>query len=112
MTARGHKRTGPECRTKTKSLRLEYKREVGHNSKSGCGKVTCPFYEELYGILGLDANVQPKTIIQSLILETARTNVVPPPENDFTLEHFTLGLEAVEEEQLEADQHDEGTGKI
>uniref|UniRef100_A0A8D0E626 SCAN box domain-containing protein n=1 Tax=Salvator merianae TaxID=96440 RepID=A0A8D0E626_SALMN len=46
MRRRGHNRTAEECRRKTKSLRLEYKRVLYHNSCSGSKWVTCPYFEE------------------------------------------------------------------
>ncbi|KAM6472635.1 uncharacterized protein PHA67_005744 isoform 1-T3 [Liasis olivaceus] len=66
MAARGHRRTAVECRSKTKVMRLEYKRVIGHNSRAGNNKVTCPFYRQLHRILRGDASVTPKRVARSL----------------------------------------------
>ncbi|XP_077778126.1 uncharacterized protein LOC144326090 [Podarcis muralis] len=50
MAKRGHERTAQECRTKTKTMRRDYKK-VKENNCSGTGRLTCPFYDQLEQIL-------------------------------------------------------------
>lgn len=63
MAKRGHKRTAQECRTKTKTMRRDYKK-VKESSSSGKGRVAFPFYDQLERIL--DSSVQPPGTVQSL----------------------------------------------
>ncbi|XP_060110782.1 vomeronasal type-2 receptor 26-like [Heteronotia binoei] len=65
MRSHGHNRTAQECRNKTKSLQLEYKKVVALNSKTGQDTKTCPFHEEIDNILHGDADVWPKRVTQS-----------------------------------------------
>nr|XP_060616447.1 uncharacterized protein LOC132766103 [Anolis sagrei ordinatus] len=46
MAKKGHERTPQECRTKTKTLRRDYKK-VKENNLAGKEPMTCPFYDEL-----------------------------------------------------------------
>ncbi|XP_032997517.1 uncharacterized protein LOC117042136 [Lacerta agilis] len=75
MAARGHRRTALECRSKTKVMRLEYKRVIDHNSKAGSSKVTCPFYEQLHRILQGNASMKPSRVGRTLSF-----HLVPQPE--------------------------------
>ncbi|KAJ7303214.1 hypothetical protein JRQ81_012149 [Phrynocephalus forsythii] len=51
MAQRGHERTAQECRTKTKTLRRDYKK-VKQSEAAGKGQsTTCPFYDQLERIL-------------------------------------------------------------
>ncbi|XP_042306637.1 uncharacterized protein LOC121921940 [Sceloporus undulatus] len=50
MAKRGHERTPQECRTKTKTLRRDYKK-VKENNMAGKEPMTCPFYDELDRIM-------------------------------------------------------------
>uniref|UniRef100_A0ABM5FIE1 Uncharacterized protein isoform X2 n=1 Tax=Pogona vitticeps TaxID=103695 RepID=A0ABM5FIE1_9SAUR len=80
MTTRGHHRTAVECRSKTKVMRLEYKRVIGHNSRAGSNKVTCPFYKQLHRILRGDASVRPKRVSRSLNFKQGpQQEAVPDP---------------------------------
>nr|XP_008103863.1 PREDICTED: uncharacterized protein LOC103278042 [Anolis carolinensis]XP_008103864.1 PREDICTED: uncharacterized protein LOC103278042 [Anolis carolinensis] len=71
MAVRGHRRTAVECRSKTKVMRLEYKRVISHNSRPGSNKVTCPFYKQLHRILRGDASVASKRVARRLSPEEA-----------------------------------------
>ncbi|XP_067319418.1 myb/SANT-like DNA-binding domain-containing protein 7 [Anolis sagrei] len=71
MAVRGHCRTAVECRSKTKVMRLEYKRVISHNSRPGSNKVTCPFYKQLHRILRGDASVASKRVARRLSPEEA-----------------------------------------
>lgn len=62
MAKRGHERTAQECRTKTKTMRRDYKK-VKENSSCGKGRATCPFYDQLERIL--DSSVQAPGRVQS-----------------------------------------------
>ncbi|XP_044308913.1 uncharacterized protein LOC123035101 isoform X2 [Varanus komodoensis] len=50
MGKRGHERTAQECRTKTKTMRRDYKK-VKESHSIGKRNVTCPFYDQLDRIL-------------------------------------------------------------
>ncbi|XP_054841801.1 uncharacterized protein LOC129333886 [Eublepharis macularius] len=69
MATRGHRRSALECRSKTKTMRLEYKKVVAHNGRSGNAPITCPYYRELESILRGDASVKPKRLARSMILQ-------------------------------------------
>ncbi|XP_053146255.1 uncharacterized protein LOC128342651 [Hemicordylus capensis] len=62
MAKRGHERTAQECRTKTKTMRRDYKR-VKENNSAGKGRLTCPFYDQLERIL--ESSMQPSGRVQS-----------------------------------------------
>ncbi|XP_060100157.1 uncharacterized protein LOC132575411 isoform X2 [Heteronotia binoei] len=57
MAKRGHERTAQECRTKTKTMRRDYKK-AKDNSSYGNGRLMCPFYEQLDRILAGDSSFQ------------------------------------------------------
>ncbi|XP_054845101.1 uncharacterized protein LOC129336117 [Eublepharis macularius] len=80
MSSRGHRRTALECRNKTKSMRLEYKRVMAHNSTSGNGPITCPFFRELDSILRGDASVKPKRIARSISFAQGPPQISAPRE--------------------------------
>ncbi|XP_062977813.1 uncharacterized protein LOC134395582 [Elgaria multicarinata webbii] len=90
MAARGHERTALECRNKTKVMRLEYKRVVDHNSRSGNTRATCPFFSELHRILRGDASVTPKRVGRRHL--SAAQLLLPSPED------LGAGLSAVNAE--------------
>ncbi|XP_015261962.1 PREDICTED: uncharacterized protein LOC107106343 [Gekko japonicus] len=54
MAKRGHERTAQECRTKTKTMRRDYKK-AKENSGTGRGRAACPFYDQLEQILDSSA---------------------------------------------------------
>lgn len=84
MAERGHRRSAEECRTKTKGLRLAYKRVLA--DKTGNSLVTCPYYEILDRILKGDPSVKTKRVSQSVHRETVpRAEDPPPPENSMNL---------------------------
>ncbi|XP_060098873.1 myb/SANT-like DNA-binding domain-containing protein 7 [Heteronotia binoei] len=105
MRSRGHNRTAQECRNKTKALRLEYKKVVGLNAKSGQDRKTCPFYEEIDAILHGDADVWLKRVTQSSDAPEPRSpeepNAPAPTETTETLLLFT-GPTGDETVQVEA----------
>ncbi|XP_054840248.1 uncharacterized protein LOC129337863 [Eublepharis macularius] len=81
MATRGHRRSALECRSKTKTMRLEYKKVVAHNNRSGNAPITCPYYRELESILRGDASVHPKRLARSMVLQVmgqVRTEPVEP----------------------------------
>ncbi|XP_062984559.1 uncharacterized protein LOC134400197 [Elgaria multicarinata webbii] len=68
MGKKGHSRTAQECRSKTKSLRFEYRKVYNHNNRSGKKFATCPYYDELHSILREDATIRPKRVSSSIKL--------------------------------------------
>ncbi|XP_062978735.1 uncharacterized protein LOC134396244 [Elgaria multicarinata webbii] len=57
MAKRGHERTAQECRTKTKTMRREYKK-VKESNSVGKGRTVCPFYDQLERILDSSGGLQ------------------------------------------------------
>ncbi|KAL8220757.1 UNVERIFIED_CONTAM: hypothetical protein K2H54_054276 [Gekko kuhli] len=82
MASKGYQWTALECWTKTKGLRLGYKKVMAHNSK--------PYYEELNQILQRRASVMGRTLSHSLEDKTVpRTNEGSiRPSQEATLDHF------------------------
>ena len=58
MHKRGFNRSANECRTKTKSLRQQYKYALQEIGKSGNNPKTCPHFELLDSILRGDPSVK------------------------------------------------------
>uniref|UniRef100_A0AAZ1XJ28 C2H2-type domain-containing protein n=1 Tax=Oreochromis aureus TaxID=47969 RepID=A0AAZ1XJ28_OREAU len=77
MIERGHRRTWLQCQRKIKSLRAKFKEAKDINKRSGRGRVTCPFYDELDRILGDKPSCQPIELIDSSI-ETAEEEPESP----------------------------------
>uniref|UniRef100_A0A8D2IR45 RING-type domain-containing protein n=1 Tax=Varanus komodoensis TaxID=61221 RepID=A0A8D2IR45_VARKO len=114
MAARGHRRTAVECRSKTKVMRLEYKRVIGHNSRPGSNKVTCPFYKQLHRILRGDASVKPKRVSRSLNFKRgARQGAAPePPSTEEHLSHADLPMINIGEYLKEESPDNTGDGMV
>ncbi|XP_060630740.2 myb/SANT-like DNA-binding domain-containing protein 7 [Anolis sagrei] len=55
MAKRGHERTAQECRTKTKTMRRDYKKAKDSFS-SGGDYISCPFYDQLDRILAIESS--------------------------------------------------------
>ncbi len=70
MSEPGHRRTWLQCQCKVKSLKAKYKEAKDSNQRSGRGRVTCPFYEELERILGDKPSVQPLELLDSSVAVT------------------------------------------
>ncbi|XP_054851048.1 uncharacterized protein LOC129340346 [Eublepharis macularius] len=91
MAVRGHNRSAQECRNKTKSMRLEYKRVVAHNGTSGNSPTTCAYYRELHSILRGDASVKPKRIARSLNIAVkelpSRPELIPSDGSEELFSH-------------------------
>ncbi|XP_077192327.1 uncharacterized protein LOC143836665 [Paroedura picta] len=81
MHALGHRRTGLECRSKTKTMRAEYMRAVNHNKGSGNKKVTCPYFEQQRALYGEgEGDGRPKRVGRSLkVVRKAAAPVEEPP---------------------------------
>ncbi|CAI5685798.1 unnamed protein product [Oreochromis niloticus] len=77
MIERGHRRTWLQCQRKIKSLRAKFKEAKDINKRTGRGRVTCPFYDELDRILGDKPSCQPIELIDSSI-ETAEEEPESP----------------------------------
>lgn len=67
MAKRGHERTAQECRTKTKTMRRDYKK-AKDSSPTGVGRITCPFYEQLDRILAGDSSFHLPMRLQNVTL--------------------------------------------
>lgn len=67
MAKRGHERTAQECRTKTKTMRRDYKKAKDNISSMG-GRVPCPFYEQLDRILAGDSSSRLPRRLQNISL--------------------------------------------
>ncbi|XP_042306583.1 zinc finger and SCAN domain-containing protein 29-like [Sceloporus undulatus] len=65
MRARGHQRTGEECRRKTKNLRAQFKKFNDHNAQSGRGATTMPFYKELHAFIHKDGSIRRSRVCTS-----------------------------------------------
>ncbi|XP_054857572.1 zinc finger and SCAN domain-containing protein 20-like [Eublepharis macularius] len=101
MATRGHRRSALECRSKTKTMRLEYKKVVAHNSRSGNAPITCPYYKELESILRGDANVKPKRLARSTVLQVMGQIRTEPVDIQERLEElFSHDLETINAEDL------------
>ncbi|XP_054827122.1 myb/SANT-like DNA-binding domain-containing protein 7 [Eublepharis macularius] len=101
MALRGHKRTAMECRSKTKTMRLDYKKVVAHNSTSGNAPITCPYFRELDSILRGDASVKPKRVSRSLgVVSLGRQLRDPCPVSDGSEELFSHDLFTIDHGQI------------
>ncbi|XP_054832460.1 uncharacterized protein LOC129327728 [Eublepharis macularius] len=90
-----------ECRSKTKTMRLDYKKVVAHNSTSGNAPITCPFFRELDSILWGDASVKPKRVARSLDVVSVRRNPEEPLPVSFGSEElFSHDLLTIDHCQL------------
>lgn len=67
MTERGHRRTWQQCQRKIKSLKSKFKEAKDSNQRSGRGRVTCPFYNELDLVLGDKPSCQPLQLLNSSV---------------------------------------------
>uniref|UniRef100_A0A3Q3IDP8 Myb/SANT-like DNA-binding domain-containing protein n=1 Tax=Monopterus albus TaxID=43700 RepID=A0A3Q3IDP8_MONAL len=65
MAERGHSRTWIQCQREVKNLRAKFKETKDLNKRSGHGRVTCPFYDELDHILGDKPSCQPIELLDS-----------------------------------------------
>ena len=52
LQEQGHERDWVQCRAKIKNLKTKYRESKDHNGKTGRGRKTCKFYEQLDRILG------------------------------------------------------------
>ncbi|XP_049444045.1 bromodomain-containing protein 4-like [Epinephelus fuscoguttatus] len=80
MSERGHRRTWLQCQRKVKSLKAKYKEAKDSNQRSGRGRATCPFYEELERILGDKPSVQPLELLDSSVAVTEDEPETPESE--------------------------------
>ncbi len=65
LAERGHRRTWLQCQRKVKSLKAKFKEAKDSNNRSGCGRITCPFYNELDRVLGDKPSCQPLELLDS-----------------------------------------------
>ena len=55
-----------QCRAKVKNLKTAYKKVNDSNSRSGRGRKSCRFFDDLDGILGSRPATQPPIVVESL----------------------------------------------
>ncbi|KAH0617952.1 hypothetical protein JD844_016756 [Phrynosoma platyrhinos] len=67
MAKRGHERTAQECRTKTKTMRRDYKK-AKDSFCSGGEYIACPFYEQLDRIFAGESTFQLPKKLQNISL--------------------------------------------
>uniref|UniRef100_A0A3P9JXN6 Myb/SANT-like DNA-binding domain-containing protein n=1 Tax=Oryzias latipes TaxID=8090 RepID=A0A3P9JXN6_ORYLA len=79
MAQRGYRRSWLQCQRKIKSLRAKYKEVKDLNKRSGCKRMTCPFYEELDRILGNKPSVRPLELDNCSALLLLRTPLASRP---------------------------------
>lgn len=65
MGERGHTRTWLQCQRKVKSLKGKFKEANDCNNRSGHGRVTCPFYNEISRVMGDKPSCQPLELLDS-----------------------------------------------
>jgi len=58
--------SGRRCEDKWKNLTFAYRKAVDLNHKSGQGRNTCPFFQELSRIYGFRPNVEPLALSSSM----------------------------------------------
>ncbi|XP_021168890.2 uncharacterized protein LOC110367413 isoform X2 [Fundulus heteroclitus] len=79
MAERAYKHSWIQCQRKIKSLWAKYKEAKDINKRSGHGRVTCPFYEELDSVLGDKPRVQPPYLVDSCFAEEKTEERSPGP---------------------------------
>lgn len=96
MARRGHQRSAEECRTKSKTLRQEYRKVMIHNNQSGNAPKTCPFYNQLHDIFGTDPSTIPPRLSQSLDLRVqVQHGTKELQEDEYSEELFTEDLQTI-----------------
>ncbi|XP_056116089.1 uncharacterized protein LOC130091953 [Rhinichthys klamathensis goyatoka] len=65
MEERGHRRTWLQCQRKVKSLKSKFKEANDSNNRSGRGRITCPFYNEISRVMGDKPSCQPLELLDS-----------------------------------------------
>lgn len=65
MAEQGFKRSWLQCQRKIKSLKSKYKEVKDHNNKSGNGRITFQFYQQMDSILGDKPSVNPINVLDS-----------------------------------------------
>ena len=94
-------RTGSQCREKIKKLRNEYKKIKDTNGKTGRGRRSMKFYEQLNEILGTRPATRPAVLIDSGVAVTE-----PTAGQDATGERETEAADAAKTAS-EPDPHEE-----
>ncbi|KAM4550636.1 uncharacterized protein V3H82_019722 isoform 1-T1 [Fundulus diaphanus] len=82
MKVRGYDRDLKQCREKIKKLRIQYKKVIDHNNKSGRGRKSWRFYDAMDEVLGHRASSRPPLLLESSTLNTAATK-----DDDATSDH-------------------------
>uniref|UniRef100_A0A8P4KIU3 Myb/SANT-like DNA-binding domain-containing protein n=1 Tax=Dicentrarchus labrax TaxID=13489 RepID=A0A8P4KIU3_DICLA len=67
----GHRRTWLQCQRKVKSLKAKFKETNESNNRSGRGRITCPFYNELSRVMGDKPSCQPLELLDSYEAESS-----------------------------------------
>lgn len=89
MSERGHRRTWLQRQRKVKSLKAKFKEAKDSNQRSGRGRITCPFYEELDRILGDRPSVQPLELLDSSVAVAEEEPQTPESETSSAGSHDT-----------------------
>ncbi|KAL0149633.1 hypothetical protein M9458_055160 [Cirrhinus mrigala] len=65
MAEKGYRRSWLQCQRKVKALKSKYKEVKDHNSKSGNGRITFQFYDQMDRILGDKPSVTLTNVLDS-----------------------------------------------
>ena len=81
-----YERNGSQCREKIKKLKAEYKKIKDKNGKTGRGRKTMKFYDELNDILGTRPATRPAVLVDSsastVATDAAQPGVTEPTEGN------------------------------
>ncbi|KAI8490820.1 hypothetical protein Bbelb_316130 [Branchiostoma belcheri] len=95
LTAAGYNRTLEQIKRKVRDLRMAHRKVRDNNSRSGRGRVTCPFYEELDVFLGGREAIDPQSLLESQDHRESSPEIDHEPEDS-------------EEEEEEEENNDGG----
>eukprot|EP00058_Branchiostoma_floridae_P000880 XP_002586368.1 hypothetical protein BRAFLDRAFT_108653 [Branchiostoma floridae] len=76
MATEGYIRTAKQVRAKFKALKYKYRKAKDANRRSGSGRVTCPFYEELDQLLGDRAATERNISMESRVASEIDDEVI------------------------------------
>ncbi|XP_019615734.1 PREDICTED: trihelix transcription factor GT-3a-like isoform X2 [Branchiostoma belcheri] len=93
MRHEGFDRTAQQIRTKMRDLKYRYRKAKKQNERSGSGRITCPYYDELDRLLGGRPATRPHNTVEANFSgsessededddDTASTrSITPPPDS-------------------------------
>nr|XP_055025238.1 uncharacterized protein LOC129415094 [Misgurnus anguillicaudatus] len=88
MRKEGYDRNWLQCQRKMKHLKTSYKKAKDANNRSGNGRTTCPFYDELDLVLGDRPTTQPLTAFDSATPEDEDEDLEEPTVDSSATESF------------------------